>query len=246
MGLITVHHPKDGHSHATLGFAGVWGALTGISSAGLTVHEANLESNDVTFYGFPWLLRLRHIMAYTDDLESGLAMWTATNNTVGFNHGIGSAKDGRAELLETMAHTAFFGAMDPREAASETGAPRTDAVYRTNHGYDPYSIEHYMWNDTNAYKNSLWRYNLFPLVLDGYNSASKIITPLEAVNITAIVGDKGQEQSFDCIAPYPHGENILSVTFHPIAKTAYVAWENSEGDSWVPAACNSYVKVDFT
>lgn len=245
--LITVHHPADGHSHATFGFAGVWGALTGMSAAGLTVHEANLESDDITFYGFPWLLRLRHIMAYADDLQSGLSLWKDTNNTVGFNHGIGSAKDGKAELMETMAHnTAYFSDMDAREADSETGSPRPNAVYRTNHGYDPYSIEHYMWNNTGAYNNSLWRYNLFPLVLDGYESEKKRITPLEAVNITAIVGDKGQEQSFDCIAPFPDGANILSASFHPQTTTAYVAWENSQGDSWSPAACQSYVKVDMS
>lgn len=245
--LITIHHPSDGHAHATLGFAGLWGALTGMSAAGLTVHEANLESNDITFYGFPWILRLRHIMTYADDLQSGLAMWSDTNNTVGFNHGIGSLKDGKAVLMETMAHnTAVFGAMDPREVSSDTGAPRSDSIYRTNHGYDPYSIEHYMWNNTGAYKNSLWRYNLFPLILDNYKSENKIITPLEAVNITAIVGDKGQEQSFDCIAPYPNGENVLSATFHPEAMTTYIAWENGQGDTWVPAACNSYVKLDLT
>jgi len=43
--LITVHHPINGHAHATVGWAGIWGAITGMSSQGITVHEANLESN---------------------------------------------------------------------------------------------------------------------------------------------------------------------------------------------------------
>ena len=46
-----VYHPPDGIAHATIGFAGIVGALTGISAAGVTVHEANLESNKDTFYG---------------------------------------------------------------------------------------------------------------------------------------------------------------------------------------------------
>lgn len=61
--LLTVHHPKDGVAHVTVGYAAVWGALAGMSAQGLTVHEANLEESKVTFRGFPWILRLRHAMA---------------------------------------------------------------------------------------------------------------------------------------------------------------------------------------
>ena len=47
--------------HATVGFAGLAGALTGMSAKGLTVHEANLEEAPETFFGFPWVLRLRYV-----------------------------------------------------------------------------------------------------------------------------------------------------------------------------------------
>ena len=30
--LITIHHPPYGYIHATIGWAGLWGAITGISS----------------------------------------------------------------------------------------------------------------------------------------------------------------------------------------------------------------------
>ncbi len=43
-------------------YVGLWGALLGMSAEGLTVHEANLEEDEITFDGFPWLLRLRYIM----------------------------------------------------------------------------------------------------------------------------------------------------------------------------------------
>ncbi len=46
----------------TFGYIGVWGALAGMSANGITVHEANLEENEITFDGFAWLLRLRYIM----------------------------------------------------------------------------------------------------------------------------------------------------------------------------------------
>ena len=63
--LLTIHRPKNGVAHVTIGFAGVWGALAGMSAQGISVHEANLEVNRVTFRGFPWILRLRHAMAYS-------------------------------------------------------------------------------------------------------------------------------------------------------------------------------------
>lgn len=33
------------------------------------MHEANLESNDITFRGFPWVLRLRHVMSHASNLD---------------------------------------------------------------------------------------------------------------------------------------------------------------------------------
>ncbi len=136
---------SDGHAHATIGWAGIWGAITGISAAGITVHEANLESDDITFRGFPWVLRLRHVMANAKTISEAVAIWQSTNNTVGFNHGIGSAADKQAIVIETMeGNSAIFGANDPREQnlvvnGVQIGQPRTEAVYRTNHGYDPYT-----------------------------------------------------------------------------------------------------------
>lgn len=188
--MVTIHHPKDGYAHATLGWAGIWGAITGISSQGLTVHEANLESNDITFRGFPWILRLRHVMTKARNLQQAVDVWMSTNNTVGFNHAIGSAKDHELVCLETMmGNTAVFHANDVREQnfvvdGTNIGVPRSEAVYRTNHGYDPYTIQHYMWNGTNAYKYSIDRYMLFPQMFDDYTASQTTIGYVQAVNIT--------------------------------------------------------------
>ncbi len=55
-------------------------------------------------------------MAHSKNIAEALAVWSSTNNTVGFNHGFGSANDGRAVVLETMAsNTAVFESNDPRE-----------------------------------------------------------------------------------------------------------------------------------
>ena len=151
--LLTVHHPPGGNSHVTVGFAGIWGAMAGMSSQGLTVHEANLESKLDTFQGFPWILRLREVMATSKNIAEARKVWDSTNNTVGFNHMIGSSNDQHAIAMETMkGYTAYFDTMDPREVGAKDpqtgevyGFPLTDALYRTNHGYDPVTQEQYQW-----------------------------------------------------------------------------------------------------
>mmetsp|Transcript_30109 Transcript_30109/g.50348 ORF Transcript_30109/g.50348 Transcript_30109/m.50348 type:complete len:507 (-) Transcript_30109:12-1532(-) len=252
--LITIHHPPSGlYAHASVGWAGIWGAITGISSMGVTVHEANLESDDVTFRGFPWVLRHRHIMSHAATLTEAIGLWNTTNNTVGFNHGVGAAKDGQAVVLETMqSHTAVFHANDPREQdlvvdGQQIGAPRPEAVYRTNHGYDPYTVEHFLWeNGSSNYNYSIQRYLLFPDLFDSYSLANTPISYQEAINITAIVADKGDQHLYDCLPPYDEGWNILSVTFDTANSVAYTAWENGVDDTYTCAACNSYLKIDMS
>jgi hypothetical protein len=55
-------------------------------------------------------------MAKAKNIDEALSFWNSTNNTVGFNHGIGSANDQKAVLLETMmGNTAYFYDNDIRE-----------------------------------------------------------------------------------------------------------------------------------
>ena len=80
-----------------------------MSASGLTVHEANLEEDIITFEGtlkslpncgfyilvclyafcvcivlagFPWILRLRYIMENAASLSEAHTLWASTNNTV--------------------------------------------------------------------------------------------------------------------------------------------------------------------
>ena len=75
--LVTVWHPPEAgrRAHATVGFAGIIGAIAGMSSAGLTVHEANLESDRDSFLGFPWTLRLRDLMERAGTLPEATDLW---------------------------------------------------------------------------------------------------------------------------------------------------------------------------
>lgn len=47
--VVTVYRPDNATAHATMGFGGLLGALTGMSAKGLTVHEANLEEKPESF-----------------------------------------------------------------------------------------------------------------------------------------------------------------------------------------------------
>lgn len=249
--LLTVHHPENGHAHVTVGFAGLWGALAGMSAAGLTVHEANLEADQITFRGFPWVLRLRHVMAYASNIVEARKIFADTNNTVGFNHMVGSSRDRNAMAFETMQHhTAYFLANDPREANLEEngvkiGAPLKEALWRTNHGYGHYIVKHAADSTTHAYENSKVRYNAFHDGFVWYEQEGLKMDYTDAINMTAIVGKKNDEM-YVCQPPYDKGSNVLSVTFDPAKLVLYSAWENGKDATWTPAACNTYVKVDMT
>ena len=243
-----MYHPVDAIPHATIGFAGITGAMTGLSSAGVTVHEANLESDRDTFYGFPWTLRLRAVMERATTLAEATAFWDATNNTCGFNHAVGSAVDASFVAIETDAgHSAYFGAMDPREVAGEGGDPRPDAVFRTNHGFDPSTVAHYQWNGTHADEDSRERYALFPQLFDAV--APKNYSALDAVKTAAVLGQKGADYWL-CGGEGTCGDasNVISAAFAPVvgAGTLYAAWEVGTGETWTPACCSTYVKMEMS
>ncbi len=124
--MIMVTVPDDGAiASVQLGYVALYGPIAGMSARGLTIHEANLEEEAVTFEGFPWVLRLRYIMEYAKDLPTARQLWEATNNTVGFNHMITSGPDNAlyrqsrtkevAMAMETMyQYTAYFYDNDTR------------------------------------------------------------------------------------------------------------------------------------
>jgi hypothetical protein len=249
---VVVWRPPGGIAHATVGFAGLQGALTGMSAAGLTVHEANLEEKQESFRGFPWMLRLRWIMAQARNLTAAKSMWAASNNTVGFNHAVASAVDRNMYVMETEArYTAYFEANDPREAAAmyntsaglvQAGFPLTEALWRTNHGYDPKIRQDFLWSQ-GPKTDSQYRYDIIHDQIAAYASAGTPIGPLQAINVTSLPGDKGDD-FYHCGATHK-GSNVLSVTFDPEVGAMFAAWEAFEGALWRPAACNTYVQIDM-
>ena len=162
--------------------------------------------------------------------------------------------------METNAETtAFFSDNDPREASAAfsgpnrtiTGAPVEEAVWRTNHGFDPRIVSRYMWNTTHAYNDSDTRYHLIRGALDAAAAKGQPrFDSSAAVGLTALVGQKGPDYA-SCQPPFQGGSNVLSVAFDPTARTAYAAWEDGSGfgtapGNWRPAACNAYVQLELS
>eukprot|EP01147_Barroeca_monosierra_P001154 gene1154-4373_t len=252
--LITVYHIRNTIPYATVSFSGLIGALTGMSAAGVTVHEAGDDTRNVTLEGFAWPLRLRAVMETARSMSDVLEFWKATNNTMGINHGVGTAADPRFLAMETEAkYTAYFFDNDPRERdlvidGVKYGFPLPHALWRTNHGYDPQFLK-----DVFSKKPSTDSFNRYMLLHDTftwYEDASVEISDIHAVNLTAIVGDKGgsTRESFLSCKDASSGINILSTTFKPSAAgagTMYVAYENGHADTHVPACCNNYIKFEM-
>lgn len=138
--------------------------------------------------------------------------------------------------------------MDERESSASNGSPRPDALYRTNHGYDPQTIAHYQWNGTGADTNSNERYMLFPAILDNVTAGDYGIQ--NAIFTASVLGGKSNDVSnfYQCNASYyAKADNVISAAFAPQdgAGVLYAAWEVGSGDSWVPACCSTYIKVDL-
>jgi len=266
--------PLPGNTYATLGFASGLGALAGMNSMGISVSEMNLDNSQVTFTGLAFPLRLRYVLEQSTNLKQAVQTWTDTNNTNSFNFLIGSATDAKsgpdgAYALETiMGYTAFYGADNSVEKSAiyhcdkdeckgwtnqtgdiHIGQPITEAVFRTNHAFDPtiMKTQEPLFNDT------VFRYDLMHDLFVSLEQDKQQIDINTAVGIAATLGTKGVNFLSCDPSNFRRGENIMSVTYAPGPRPEshgskngylYVAWEQG-GKNWRPAACNPYVLIDM-
>lgn len=279
--LITVVHPPPSASgvkpipHVAIAFAGVFGALAGMSKQGMVVTESGDDNKVESLRGYSWTLRLRGVMEQCATMECIKNFWSnASQNTMGINHGLGVASGGFIETENRFGYSAVFGDDDPREKnfvvnqsencdkngnwivgsgpCRHVGAPMKNAVWRTNHAYDPRWLQTAMFGPVPG-GDTFTRYMLIASTLRFYEQAGQRISALQAVNITAVAGDKGpvnREVGYKNLLHCPAaagGSNILSVAFdtNPARPTAYVAFEiySADGTHSV-AACNNYLAFD--
>jgi hypothetical protein len=158
--------------------------------------------------------------------------------------------------METNANrTALFHDMAPREgnatyipssggAPVQIGFPLPDAVWRTNNPFDPEMRANFLWSQSPS-SNSQNRYQIIHDSIMDVEKTGVPATVHDMINITAVVGQKG-DNYFNC-GTLPHtGSNVLSVAFDPETLVAYSAWEAGFNETWVPASCATYVKLNMS
>lgn len=177
------------------------------------------------------------------------------------NHMVASAADVATNeppifVVETMRdYTAWFTDNDPREDGVNFTDPSTkkpfragyamkDAVFRTNHAYDP-TINKWVTKHISEKVSTFHRYIVLKDSLAYYGKNE--IGELEALNITANVAHKGGPNLYQCPqAGKDNGTNVISVMFVPGESRMYAAIEYGSGDSYKTACCGVYLNIDLS
>ena len=66
-----------------------------------------------------------------------------------------------------------------------------EALFRTNHPYDPALMADYLWWNFTAYQDSQNRYMLASNTIAEYEASHTVMDILQAINLTSTVGQKG-------------------------------------------------------
>lgn len=120
-----------------------------------------------------------------------------------------------------------------------------DAVFRTNHGYDPTINKYRTSSVPTLHDSSIYRYFIIKDSINVYGPGK--IGELEALNITANVADKGGESDFyRCPKPgKDKGNNIISAMFIPGEQRMYAAVEYGQGETYRTAGCGVYLNISL-
>lgn len=98
--LVTFCHPDKGHNFVSIGWPGMIGILSGMNEAGLTVTINAAKSAMPTSSATPISILTREILQYASNIEEALAIAQKRKTFVSESILIGSAKDGRAAIIE--------------------------------------------------------------------------------------------------------------------------------------------------
>lgn len=144
--IIMFVRPDSGYAFMSIGWGGFIGVVSGMNEAGLTV-TLNAAKSDI-----PWSARTpvsilaREILQYASDIEEAERIARKHRTFVSESFLIGSAKDGRAALIEKTPDTTVL------------YLPERDQIVVTNHflaeafGDDPLNLEN-MANGTSVYRH---------------------------------------------------------------------------------------------
>jgi isopenicillin-N N-acyltransferase-like protein len=128
---IIVYVPQQGHPFANIGWAGIVGSVTGISSVPLAISEIGDDydkAND-SFDGIPFPFLLRDILQFDEDLDAAIARVKNARRTSSLMYAIGDGRKGRVNALQTSRTLCNVFTWDNLEPNVQTHPRLEDVVY---------------------------------------------------------------------------------------------------------------------
>ena len=140
--LVSFYQPENGYRFASVGWAGMTGVLSGMNEAGLTVTINAAKSDMPVASATPISILTREILQYASTIEEAYAIARKRKTFVSESILVGSAKDGRAAIIEKS----------PEKIALFTG--NGQQIICTNHyqsetfGHDKRNLENIETSDS--------------------------------------------------------------------------------------------------
>lgn len=220
--LVSFYEPEQGYKFASVGWPGMIGVLSGMNETGLTVTINAAKSTMPTASATPISILTREILQYASTIDEAYAIARKRKTFVSESILIGSARDGRAAIIEKS----------PEKIALFTGSG--NQLICTNH----YQSEAFSRDERNleniATSDSPYRFARLQQLLE----ENKPIDPLKAATILrnqkglndADLG-MGNEMAINQLIAHH------SVIFLPEKRIMYV--------SASPWQCGKYVAYDL-